>query len=259
MRTPAICIDPAVGRGRSLDLHAQARLGALGAQLVDAAGRHEAPAVDDRHAIADALDELELVGGEDDGDAGTRALGEHLGHDVGADRVQAGERLVEDQDRRVVDERGGELDALLIAQRQLLDVLRRALGDAEAVDPAGGGRVGIVAAVQGREVAKQAVDAHLRIQAALLGHVAERPLHLAGDRLAAPAHVAGVGLQHAERDPHRRRLAGTVGADEADDLALGDVERQAVERDRLSVASRHVAQLQHCGGSPLFDCRRTEA
>ena len=73
---------------------------------------------------------------------------------------------------------------------------------------------------------------------------------VAGDRRAAPAHVAGVGLEHAERDPHRGRLAGAVGADEADDFACGDVEREAIERHRLSVASRHVAQLQHFGPLP---------
>jgi hypothetical protein len=37
-----------------------------------------------------------------------------------------------------VRERGGELHALLGAERELLDALRRTLRDPEAVDPTGG-------------------------------------------------------------------------------------------------------------------------
>ena len=117
----------------------------------------------------------------------------------------------------------------------------------EALDPARGRLAGggLLAAVQHREVAQVAIDAHLRIQAALLGHVAEQALVLAGDRRAAPEHLAGVGLEHAEGDPHRGRLAGAVGPDEADDVARGDGERQVVERDGLAVAARQVAKFEH--------------
>ena len=41
----------------------------------------------------------------------------------------------------------------------------------------------------------------------------------------------GVRLQHAQRDPHRRGLAGPVRAEEAEHLAGGDLERQVVEGD----------------------------
>ena len=49
-------------------------------------------------------------------------------------------------------QRGGELDALLVAERELLDAVAGAVGDAEALDPAVGGRLGAVDAVQRREV-----------------------------------------------------------------------------------------------------------
>ena len=57
--------------------------------------------------------------------------------------------------------------------------------------------------------------------------------------------LAGVGLQDAEGDPHRGGLAGAVGADEADDLAIGHRKRQSVERNRLAVAARQVAKFEH--------------
>ena len=78
------------------------------------------------------------------------------------------------------------------------------------------------------EVAKLPVDSHLRIEAALLRHVAELPLLLSPHRPSLPAHLAGVRLEHPERDAHGRRLAGTVRADEPDQLALLRLQREAV-------------------------------
>jgi hypothetical protein len=75
------------------------------------------------------------------------------------------------------------------------------------------------------------------ISRALLGHVAEAPAHRGVDRPALPADLAAVGLEHAQHDPHRRRLAGPIGADEAEELPRLDRERQPVERDRLAVAA----------------------
>ena len=67
-------------------------------------------------AVAQALDDVELVGAEQRGDPGGGALSQHLAHDVDGDGVQAREGLVEDEQPGVADEGGGELDALLIAQ-----------------------------------------------------------------------------------------------------------------------------------------------
>ena len=52
----------------------------------------------------------------------------------GADRVEPGERLVEDQQIRVVHEGGGELHPLLVAEREP-DVVAAPVGDAEPLDP----------------------------------------------------------------------------------------------------------------------------
>jgi hypothetical protein len=81
--------------------------------------------------------------------------------------------------------------------------------------------------------------------AALLGHVAEAPAGLGVDRPAAPAHLATVGLQHAQHDPRGGGLAGAVGADEPEHLPLGHGERQVVEGDQVAVAAGQALELQH--------------
>ena len=61
---------------------------------------------------------------------------EHAAEHVDADRVEAGERLVEHEQLRVVHERGRELHALLVAERERLHAVAGALGEAEPLDPA---------------------------------------------------------------------------------------------------------------------------
>jgi hypothetical protein len=88
------------------------------------------------------------------------------------------------------------------------------------LEPAIGGVAagGLAGAVQARHVDELVAHPHLRVQAALLGHVADPPPLLGADRGTAPAHRAGVSGEDAEDDPHRRRLAGAVGAEH---LSLG--------------------------------------
>ena len=115
------------------------------------------------------------MAGEHHRHAGVGVLAQDAAEDVDADGVEAGERLVEHQQLRVVHERGGELHALLVAERELLHPLAGALLQPEALDPAVGRGLGVRArdAVQPGEVDELVADAHLRVQAALLGHVAE--------------------------------------------------------------------------------------
>jgi hypothetical protein len=177
------------------------------------------------------LDELELVRREEDRHA-ARGLGaQDAGQHVGDDRVQPGERLVQHQQVRVVHERGGELHALLIALRELLDPGVGPLGQAEPLQPGRGraARLRMGPAVQHPEVLELLGGAHLGVQAALLGHVAD-PLPRPGvERAPAPRDRPAVGGEQAADDPHRRRLAGPVAPDEAEQLAGRHVEAQPVE------------------------------
>ena len=62
------------------------------------------------------------MAGEHHGDPGAGPLGQDLGHVVDTARVQAGERLVEHEQLRVVHQRGGQLHPLLVAVRQRLEL-----------------------------------------------------------------------------------------------------------------------------------------
>jgi hypothetical protein len=87
------------------------------------------------------------VAGEDDGHAVLpHPLLERLGEDVDADRVEAGEGLVEHQDVRRVHQRGGELHALLVAERERLHAVTGPVGQAEPLDPVVGRRAGVAPA-----------------------------------------------------------------------------------------------------------------
>ena len=69
------------------------------------------------------------------------------------------------------------------------------------------------------EVGELLADPHPRVQAALLGHVAEAQARVAVDRRALPADLAAVRAGQPEDAAHRRRLAGAVRPEEADDAA----------------------------------------
>ena len=146
-----------------------------------------------------------------------------------------------------MDEGGGELDPLLVAVRQLLELRLLAIGEAEPFQPPPGRRIGRLArhAVLLAEVAELLADAHPRVQAALLGHVPEAQPRDAVDRTAGPAHLAAIGPGQPEDAAHRGRLAGAVRSEEADDAAGPGRERGAVERDDVPVALGEVDDLEH--------------
>ncbi len=77
-------------------------VGLPAAQFVDAAAGHHAAAAHDADPVADALDEFELVAGEDHRHACVAALAQHLAHHIDRDRIEPGERLVENQQLRLV-------------------------------------------------------------------------------------------------------------------------------------------------------------
>jgi hypothetical protein len=60
--------------------------------------------------------------------------------------------------------------------------------------------------------------------------------------------MPGVGADHPEGDAHRRRLAGAIGAEEAEDLATGDLEVEPIERDDGPEALADVVDVEgHLG------------
>ena len=132
-------------------------------------------AIDDDEVVADALDFAEQVGGHDDGDAELAARAPHeVEHLVAARGVEAVRRLVEQHHAGVVDERLGELDALLHARRVAADLAVALLEQADVPQRFGGAFAGGGAgqAVDLGHVRDELRRAHIDRQAVVLGHVA---------------------------------------------------------------------------------------
>ena len=164
-------------------------------QRIYVAGSDDMAAVDDHDLLAYVLDELELMAGEEDGGSTRSFATKQLGKRLYRNRIETGERLVEDEQLRLVKQRCCELRTLLVAVRERLDVRTRAIGDAEPAEPVRGGclRVGRRQPVQAAEVGELLADPHPRIEAALLGHVAEPESLGHADRSPVPERGAGVG------------------------------------------------------------------
>jgi len=92
--------------------------------------------VDDHDVFADLLDQLELMAREDDCGTARRFAAQDLGEGTDGEWVETGERLVEDEQLRLVNQRRRKLRALLVAVRELLELRVRATFEAEALEPA---------------------------------------------------------------------------------------------------------------------------
>ncbi len=190
-----------------------------GLELVDRARGDDPTAGDDDDVFAHVLDEVELMAAEDDAHARRRPLADDLGHGRDADRIEAAEGLVEHEQLGIVGERGRQLDALLVAVRQLLELGLGPVAEAHPLQPAQGGGIRRLAteAVLLGEVRELLGDAHPRIQPALLGHIAEAKTLDAIDGLSGPADLAAIRPGQAEDAAHRGGLAGAIRSEESDD------------------------------------------
>ena len=110
-------------RGRRPSAHADGVVPVLRLDLVERSVEHLVALEDHEDAIAQLLGRAHVVRREHD----RRALAPQLEHGVaqrlGVHRIQAGERLVQDQQLRLRHDGGDELDLLRHALRELIDAL----------------------------------------------------------------------------------------------------------------------------------------
>jgi hypothetical protein len=165
-------------------------------------------------------------------------------------RVQAGGRFVQDQDFGVVQDRLSQSDTLLVALRELAAEAGRDVGDARLLHR----RVDLRPQRLGSHAADPAdeqqvvADGHVRVERRRFRQVADAALGL--ERLIEDVEpgndgLAGGGRHVARQDAHGRGLAGPVGAEEAEDLALVDAERDVVDRGDAAVLLGEVLNLDH--------------
>ena len=107
---------------RLRQLQRELLLAELAHQLGLLLDQDELALVDDADAVGHLLGFLDVVRGEDDGDAGGAQRAHHLPHVLAQLDVDAGGRLVEEQDARLVRQRLGDQHAALHAAGQRHDL-----------------------------------------------------------------------------------------------------------------------------------------
>jgi hypothetical protein len=196
----------------------------------------QAAVVHQRHAMT-ALGLVQVRRGEQDRHALGRQLGQRVPELAPRDGIDAGGRLVEQEDARLGHEGAGQGELLLHA----------------AAQPAGQAPGEALQAKHGQVALPSRLDvAHgdtpqLTHVAKVLGHAevlvqAERLREVADVRARVPRRpaeqlrLARRRLHHATQDLERRRLAGAVGPDESEDLPGADLEIDAAHRRDRAVA-----------------------
>ena len=150
-------------------------------------------------------------------------------------RVETRRGLVEEDQLRVVHQRECDREALLLAARQLLGPRVAALAEPEQLDQLVG-RAGLL--VEAAEQVDDLGDGQLRVHRRRLEADPDPRLQLVGaggDVDAEDHRLTAIGAAEALQDLDRRGLAGAVRPQQAEDLAAGDVEVDAVHRDEVAV------------------------
>jgi hypothetical protein len=219
-----------------------------GGPLVERSRRADllhAPPVHDREAVGKAQ-RLDLVVGDEqhrDAEPALQQLDLHA-HLLAQLRVQVAEGLVEQQEVRLVDERPAEGQALHLPAAQ--HRARAALGAAQAhqVEHAGHlvphrrlreapelERVGDV--LEHGHVRPDRVGLEDHPEVALVGRH-EVPPGRGRHHPIAQGDLARVGLLEAGHEPQRGGLAAAAGAEQGEDLAAPDRQRNGIHRRRLA-------------------------
>ena len=185
--------------------------------------------------IVDAVAALRLVhvvGRDQHGEAGPGEAVDLVPKLAPRLRVDAGGRLVEQQQLRPVHDAGGERQSLLPPARQSAGDLMAARPQAELVERRRDDAAAIGEVVEPRYEGEVLLDRQVLIEREPLGHVADLALDagaVAADVEAEHRALAGVGGQQAADHADGGRLARAVGAEKADDLTLGDPQRDMID------------------------------
>ena len=185
-------------------------------------------AVETDHPVALCHHDVQVVADQQHADAALLSQPADQRVELGlADVIDTAHRLVEHQQMRLAQQRSGEEHTLQLAARKRIDLLARRSAGPDVVERTP--HVRLARALAEREEAHHAQrDRRLYVEA--LRHVADDEARGARD---APR----VRLFQPEQQPHQRRLAGTVGTDQRQDLACPDVEVDRFQDDAL--AARH--------------------
>ncbi len=192
------------------------------------------PAGDDSHPVGELVGLLQVLRCQEDRRAVVVQRLHLLPDRLAADRVEAGGGLVQEEDPRLVDERGSEVEPALHAARVGADPAVRGVVESDPGEQSFGALLALGArqSVKRRLEADQLTPGHQGIERRFLERDADRLADLAGlgdDVVAGDLRGAAGGAKKRREHPDRGRLAGAVRAQEGVDLAFGDVEVDAAD------------------------------
>src|SRR5207248_4660112 len=221
--------------------------------LRDVPNADETPIADDPDGRARFFDFAQDVRREKDGAPLIARLEHHAIEFLLVQWIEAAGRLVEDQQARAMHEGLDQHHLALVSGRVLAEL---ATGiELEAVDELL--EIGVIdTSTQMGEVLEDLPARQIGIESRLTGHVADEALGL--QRLlpaieSGDSRRAGVGVQESHQQPDGRRLACAIGAQETEDVALLDLERDLDDAALAAVAlgkfldfddGRHVSPFQ---------------
>ena len=176
------------------------------------------------------------MGNEDEGDADLLLnVLELLLHLLAQLQVERAERLVEQQHARLVDERAGDGDALLLTAGELghvaVGVVLKAYQTQHTHDLLRDNILRLL--LDGQAEGDVVVDVHVREERVFLEYGVDlalvgRDVH---DVLAVKEDLALGGLQEAAEDAQQRRFAAAGGTEQGDELIFVNVQADALEDD----------------------------
>ena len=207
-------------------------------QLADGPLAHEPAVGDDPDHVRHLLDLAQVVARHEDGLAGRGEETEGVAHGHDAGRVEAVGRLVEEEELRVAEQRRGDPQPLLHAERIGGHRVPRAVAQADQVeqllDPlVGGPRAGCGQRTQVFAAAQVRIEGRRFDESTDL----EQPPPIASpERPAQHLDRSRVGSDEAGQQPHRGGLAGAIGSEEPVDHAGRHRQVEPVEGEALAVA-----------------------
>jgi hypothetical protein len=220
------------------ELEADVAAGDAALELVRGALGDQPAVVEQRDPVGELVGLLQVLGGQEDRDPAGHQVADDLPHGAAAAGVQAGGRLVQEDDPRVADQAHGQVGPP-----------PHAAGEGRGRLP---GRRGQVEPLQqlGRPpppLAAQVVQVGHQQQVLLAGEQVVHRGELAGDAdrgphrvrvpgqvVAGDAHLAAVGADQDGQDVHGGGLAGAVGAEQREDRPLRHLQVDAVEHDLVA-------------------------
>jgi hypothetical protein len=200
---------------------------------------------------AQLLHEVQQVRREHHGGAGGGVRGDGGLHAAHAERVEPGERLVEEEDARVVEERAGDGQLLPHPARELAGEGAALLRELQLREQRRDARGRVAHPVEAGHELQVLLDGQVVEEVRLVGDEGELALGrdgVGGEVHAGHAHAPRRGDEDAGAAAERGGLAGAVGPDQPDDLPRVDRERDAAHGEGAVVALAQRADVEQRRG-----------